>query len=55
LNLITVLIKKEIEFAQEANNGPIAGTIMRMPGFPNNPSAKNIDIYKNSVITGLFR
>jgi formate--tetrahydrofolate ligase len=33
---------------------PIAGTIMRMPGLPNNPSAENIDIDKNGVITGLF-
>jgi formyltetrahydrofolate synthetase len=27
---------------------------MRMPGLPNNPSAENIDIDKNGVITGLF-
>jgi len=33
---------------------PIAGTIMRMPWLPNNPSAENIDIDKNGVITGLF-
>jgi formate--tetrahydrofolate ligase len=33
---------------------PIAGTIMRMPGLPNNPSAENIDIDENGVITGLF-
>ena len=33
---------------------PIAGTIMRMPGLPNNPSAENMDIDKNGVITGLF-
>jgi formate--tetrahydrofolate ligase len=33
---------------------PVAGTIMRMPGLPNNPSAENIDIDKNGVITGLF-
>jgi len=33
---------------------PIAGTIMRMPGLPNNPSAENIDIDKNGLITGLF-
>jgi len=33
---------------------PIAGTIMRMPGLPANPSAENIDIDKNGVITGLF-
>jgi formate--tetrahydrofolate ligase len=33
---------------------PIAGTIMRMPGLPPNPSAENIDIDKDGVITGLF-
>jgi len=33
---------------------PIAGSIMRMPGLPNNPSAENIDIDENGVITGLF-
>jgi len=33
---------------------PIAGTIMRLPGLPNNPSAENIDIDKDGVITGLF-
>ena len=33
---------------------PIAGSIMRMPGLPNNPSAENIDIDKNGIITGLF-
>jgi formate--tetrahydrofolate ligase len=33
---------------------PVAGTIMRMPGLPANPSAENIDIDKNGVITGLF-
>ncbi len=33
---------------------PIAGNIMRMPGLPNNPSAENIDIDNNGVITGLF-
>lgn len=33
---------------------PIAGSIMRMPGLPNNPSAENIDIDSNGVITGLF-
>jgi formyltetrahydrofolate synthetase len=25
-----------------------------MPGLPNNPSAENIDIDKNGIITGLF-
>ena len=33
---------------------PIAGSIMRMPGLPNNPSAENIDIDKDGIITGLF-
>ncbi|OFY40072.1 MAG: formate--tetrahydrofolate ligase [Bacteroidetes bacterium RBG_13_44_24] len=33
---------------------PIAGTIMRMPGLPNNPSAEKIDIDANGKITGLF-
>lgn len=33
---------------------PIAGTIMRMPGLPSNPSAEKIDIDDNGKITGLF-
>ncbi len=33
---------------------PIAGTIMRMPGLPNVPSAEKIDIDDNGRITGLF-
>ncbi len=33
---------------------PIAGTIMRMPGLPSNPSAEKIDIDENGLITGLF-
>lgn len=33
---------------------PIAGTIMRMPGLPATPSAENIDIDRNGVISGLF-
>jgi len=33
---------------------PIAGTIMRMPGLPVNPSAEKIDIDNNGKITGLF-
>jgi formate--tetrahydrofolate ligase len=33
---------------------PIAGTIMRMPGLPVNPSAEKIDIDANGKITGLF-
>jgi formate--tetrahydrofolate ligase len=33
---------------------PIAGTIMRMPGLPVNPSAERIDIDADGKITGLF-
>jgi formate--tetrahydrofolate ligase len=33
---------------------PIAGTIMRMPGLPENPSAEKIDIDANGKISGLF-
>lgn len=33
---------------------PIAGTIMRMPGLPANPSAEKIDIDENGKISGLF-
>ncbi|HKK42363.1 MAG TPA: formate--tetrahydrofolate ligase [Bacteroidales bacterium] len=33
---------------------PIAGTIMRMPGLPARPSAENIDVDDNGVISGLF-
>ena len=33
---------------------PIAGSIMRMPGLPVNPSAEKIDIDNNGKITGLF-
>ena len=33
---------------------PIAGTIMRMPGLPARPSAENIDVDNNGVISGLF-
>lgn len=33
---------------------PIAGTIMRMPGLPNIPSAEKIDIDGDGRITGLF-
>jgi formate--tetrahydrofolate ligase len=33
---------------------PIAGTIMRMPGLPPNPSAEKIDIDENGKISGLF-
>ncbi len=33
---------------------PIAGTIMRMPGLPEEPSAEVIDIDNDGVISGLF-
>ncbi len=33
---------------------PVAGTIMRMPGLPSNPSAEKIDIDENGKISGLF-
>jgi len=33
---------------------PVAGTIMRMPGLPGNPSAEKIDIDADGKITGLF-
>jgi formate--tetrahydrofolate ligase len=46
---------REIELSSGAGFiVPIAGMIMRMPGLPNNPSAENIDIDKDGVITGLF-
>jgi formate--tetrahydrofolate ligase len=46
---------REIELSSGAGFiVPIAGTIMRMPGLPANPSAENIDIDNNGVITGLF-
>lgn len=43
----------------EINSGagfvvPIAGTIMRMPGLPKKPSAENIDISDDGIISGLF-
>lgn len=33
---------------------PIAGNIMRMPGLPSVPSAENIDINNDGIISGLF-
>ena len=33
---------------------PVAGTIMRMPGLPANPSAEKIDIDSDGKISGLF-
>lgn len=33
---------------------PVAGTIMRMPGLPANPSAEKIDIDPDGKISGLF-
>jgi formate--tetrahydrofolate ligase len=46
---------REIELSSGAGFiVPTAGTIMRMPGLPANPSAEKIDIDKNGVITGLF-
>ncbi len=33
---------------------PIAGSIMRMPGLPARPSAENIDVDDNGIISGLF-
>jgi formate--tetrahydrofolate ligase len=33
---------------------PIAGSIMRMPGLPQSPSAEKIDIDENGKISGLF-
>ncbi len=46
---------REVELASGAGFiVPIAGTIMRMPGLPPNPSAEKIDIDSNGNITGLF-
>ncbi len=45
------------EFEVAAGAGfiiPIAGTMMRMPGLPTNPSAEKIDIDNQGNITGLF-
>jgi formate--tetrahydrofolate ligase len=46
---------REVELASGAGFiVPVAGTIMRMPGLPNSPSAEKIDIDANGKITGLF-
>ena len=46
---------REIELSSGAGFiVPIAGTIMRMPGLPSNPSAEKIDIDENGKISGLF-
>jgi formate--tetrahydrofolate ligase len=46
---------REIELSSGAGFiVPIAGTIMRMPGLPNVPSAEKIDIDQDGKISGLF-
>ncbi len=46
---------REIELSSGAGFiVPIAGTIMRMPGLPNSPSAEKIDIDSAGRISGLF-
>jgi formate--tetrahydrofolate ligase len=46
---------REIELSSGAGFiVPIAGTIMRMPGLPNQPAAEKIDVDENGNITGLF-
>ena len=46
---------REIELSSGAGFiVPIAGTIMRMPGLPVNPSAEKIDISADGIISGLF-
>ena len=46
---------REIELSSGAGFiVPIAGNIMRMPGLPSIPSAENIDIDNNGMISGLF-
>lgn len=46
---------REIELSSGAGFiVPIAGTIMRMPGLPNIPSAEKIDIDASGKISGLF-
>ena len=50
-----VVTIREIEVAAGAGFViPITGTIVRMPGLPNNPAAERIAIDKNGKITGLF-
>lgn len=49
-----VVTVREIEIASGAGFViPITGEIMRMPGLPVHPSAENIDIDENGVISGL--
>jgi formate--tetrahydrofolate ligase len=46
---------REVELASGAGFiVPVAGTIMRMPGLPVNPSAEKIDIDPDGRISGLF-
>jgi len=46
---------REIEISSGAGFVvPIAGTIMRMPGLPNVPSAETIDFDENGNVVGLF-
>jgi formate--tetrahydrofolate ligase len=50
-----VVTVREIEIAAGAGFIiPITGEIMRMPGLPEHPSAENIDIDENGMISGLF-
>lgn len=50
-----VVTVREIEIASGAGFIiPITGEIMRMPGLPEHPSAENIDIDENGMISGLF-
>ncbi len=57
LNRPTDFVLKIREFELATGAGfivPIAGSIMRMPGLPLNPSAENIDIDNDGTISGLF-
>ena len=50
-----VVTVREIEIASGAGFLiPITGDIMRMPGLPGTPSAENIDINEEGLISGLF-